>query len=51
MICSGTGLLVGIIAYSGYSLLNNRIDKIVLQMDVVANEALKAIPRRPGSRR
>ena len=39
MICSGTG----IIAYSGYSLLNNRIDKIVLQMDVVANEALKAI--------
>ena len=43
MICSGTGLLVGIIAYSGYSLLNNRIDKIVLQMDVVANEALKAI--------
>ena len=43
MICSGTGQLVGIIAYSGYSLLNNRIDKIVLQMDVVANEALKAI--------
>lgn len=43
MICSGTGLLVGIIAYAGYSLLNNRIDKIVLQMDVVVNEALKAI--------
>ena len=43
MICSGTGLLVGIIAYSGYSLLNGRIDKVVLQMDVTVNEGLKAI--------
>lgn len=43
MICSGTGLLVGIIAYSGFALLNSRVDKMVLRMDVVANEGMKAI--------
>jgi len=43
MICSGAGLLVGIIAYSGYYILNGRIDKIVLDMDRNANEALKAM--------
>ena len=43
MICSGVGLLVGIIAYSGYYVLNGRIDKIVANMDKYANETLKAI--------
>lgn len=43
MVCSGSGLFVGIIAYTGYSLLNKWIDKIVLQMDVTANEAIKMI--------
>lgn len=46
MVCSGSGLFVGIIAYTGYALLNKRIDRIVLQMDVSANEALKMIRRR-----
>ncbi|MFV0418988.1 MAG: MotA/TolQ/ExbB proton channel family protein [Dysgonomonas sp.] len=43
MICSGAGLLVGIIAYAGYSVLNGRIDKIVVNIDRESNEVLKAI--------
>jgi len=43
MICSGAGLLVGIIAYSGYYVLNGRIDKIVVNMDKNSNDTLKAI--------
>lgn len=43
MICSGAGLLVGIIAYSGYYVINGRIDKIVVNIDKESNEALKAM--------
>lgn len=43
MICSGAGLLVGIIAYSGYYIINGRIDKIVVNIDKDSNEALKAM--------
>lgn len=43
MICSGAGLFVGIIAYSGFYILNGRIDKAVLQIEKDSNEALKAI--------
>ncbi|WP_108820939.1 MotA/TolQ/ExbB proton channel family protein [Dysgonomonas sp. Marseille-P4361] len=43
MICSGAGLLVGIIAYSGYYILNGRIDKAVVSIDKESNEVLKAI--------
>lgn len=43
MICSGAGLLVGIVAYSGYYLLNGRIDKTVVSIDKESNEVLKAI--------
>lgn len=43
MICSGAGLLVGIIAYTGYYLLNGRIDKVVVNIDKDSNEVLKAI--------
>lgn len=43
MICSGAGLLVGIIAYSGYKVLNGRIDRIVVDMDKQSNEILKAV--------
>jgi len=43
MICSGAGLFVGIIAYSGYYILNGRIDKIVVNMDKHSNEMLKEI--------
>ena len=43
MICSGAGLFVGIIAYSGYYILNGRIDKIVIKMDKCSNDLLKDI--------
>lgn len=43
MICSGAGLLVGIIAYSGYYLINGRIDKAVVNIDKESNEVLRAI--------
>lgn len=43
MICSGAGLLVGIIAYSGYYLLNGRIDKAVVNIDKESNEVLRAV--------
>ncbi|MDU1892103.1 MAG: MotA/TolQ/ExbB proton channel family protein [Dysgonomonas sp.] len=43
MICSGAGLLVGIIAYAGYYLLNGRMDKVIVNIDKESNEVLKAI--------
>lgn len=43
MICSGAGLLVGIIAFAGYHLLNGRIDKIVVNIEKSSNEVLRAI--------
>lgn len=43
MICSGAGLLVGIIAYAGYNIINSRIDKVVVNIDKDSNEVLKAI--------
>lgn len=48
MICSGAGLLVGIIAYSGYYVLNGMIDKAVLSMDKGANDLLKALRSKKG---
>ncbi|MCL2596170.1 MAG: MotA/TolQ/ExbB proton channel family protein [Paludibacter sp.] len=41
MICSGAGLFVGVIAYTGYYLLNGKIDRIVALMDKYANETLR----------
>lgn len=43
MICSGAGLFVGIIAYSGYYILNGRIDRVVVRMDKYSNDLLKEI--------
>lgn len=49
MICSGAGLLVGIVAYSGYYVLNGRIDKITSNLDKDSNDALKALKNRRRS--
>jgi biopolymer transport protein ExbB len=43
MICSGAGLLVGIVAYIGYYLLSRYLDTMVLGIDKGANELLKAM--------
>jgi biopolymer transport protein ExbB len=42
MITSGTGLVVGVIAYTGYHLLQSRIDKFMLQMQETVQQ-FKAI--------
>lgn len=43
MICSAAGLFVGIVAYTGYYILNGRIDKMVVHIEKDSNEILKAI--------
>jgi biopolymer transport protein ExbB len=40
MITSGAGLIVGVISYSGYHLLNIFIDRIALQIETASNEFL-----------
>lgn len=42
MITSGTGLIVGVIAYTGYHLLQSRIDKFILRMQETVQQ-FKAI--------
>ncbi len=48
MICSGAGLLVGIVAYMGFYVLNRHIDLILLKLDMGGNELLKAIASARG---
>jgi biopolymer transport protein ExbB len=43
MICSGVGLFVGIIAYTGYYILNGKIDVIVSRVEKDSNEVLKTL--------
>lgn len=45
MICSGSGLLVGIIAYMGYNLLSTKIDNIILRLDWSSNQVLKSVKK------
>lgn len=46
MISSATGLLVGIIAFAGYHILNSKIDRITALMERQANELLMLIRKR-----
>jgi len=43
MICSGTGLLVGILAYAAFYILNTKIDNVVVKLDGQSNEVLKLL--------
>lgn len=43
MICSGTGLIVGVIAYSAYHYLQMMIDRFSINMQRQANEVVKAL--------
>jgi Biopolymer transport proteins len=45
MICSAAGLLVGIIAFIGYHLLNSKIDKIAASMEKNGNEFIFFLKR------
>jgi len=43
MICSGTGLIVGVIAYSAYHYLQMMIDRFSIDMQRHVNEVVKAL--------
>jgi biopolymer transport protein ExbB len=43
MICSGTGLIVGVIAYSAYHYLQMMIDRFSIDMQRQVNEVVKAM--------
>ena len=43
MICSGTGLIVGVIAYSAYHYLQMMIDRFSINMQRQVNEVVKAL--------
>jgi biopolymer transport protein ExbB len=43
MICSAAGLLVGIIAFSAYHILNGRIDRIISSMERQSNQFLNLL--------
>jgi biopolymer transport protein ExbB len=45
MICSAAGLLVGIVAFIGYQLLNGRIDKIAAKMEKQGNDFIFFLKR------
>jgi biopolymer transport protein ExbB len=43
MICSGTGLIVGVIAYSCYHILQMMIDRFTINLQKQVNEVLKVL--------
>jgi len=43
MITSATGLMIGIMAYIGYSYLNAQIDKVVNQMEAASAEFIDVL--------
>ena len=43
MICSGTGLIVGVIAYAAYHYLHMMIDRFSINMQRQVNEVIKAL--------
>lgn len=45
MICSAAGLLVGIVAFIGYQLLNGKIDKIAAKMEKQGNDFIFFLKR------
>ena len=45
MITSGSGLIVGVIAYTGYHLLNMMIEKFTLRLEMNAFEFLEVLQK------
>lgn len=48
MITSGTGLIIGLIAYSGYHILNMKIDRFALQLQMAASDFLDVLQKPIG---
>ena len=50
MITSGSGLIIGLIAYAGYHLLNMKIDRFALKLQMAASDFLDVLQRPVASR-
>jgi len=48
MITSGTGLIIGLIAYAGYHILNMKIDRFALQLQMAASDFLDVLQKPIG---
>jgi biopolymer transport protein ExbB len=48
MITSGTGLIIGLIAYAGYHLLNMRIDRFALKLQMAASDFMDVLHKPVG---
>jgi len=50
MITSGTGLIIGLIAYAGYHLLNMKIDRFTLKLQVAISDFLDVLHKPVSSK-
>lgn len=48
MVTSGTGLIIGLIAYAGYHILNMKIDRFALQLQMAASDFLDVLQKPIG---
>lgn len=48
MITSGSGLIIGLIAYAGYHLLNMKIDRFALRLQMAASDFLDVLQKPVG---
>lgn len=48
MITSGTGLIIGLIAYAGYHMLNMKIDRFALRLQMAASDFLDVLQKPVG---
>lgn len=45
MITSGTGLIIGLLAYAGYHLLNMKIDRFALRLQIAASDFIDVLQK------
>lgn len=50
MITSGTGLIIGLIAYAGYHMLNMKIDRFALKLQMAASDFLDVLQKPVASK-
>ena len=50
MITSGTGLIIGLLAYAGYHLLNMKIDRFALRLQMAASDFLDVLQKPVSSK-
>jgi len=50
MITSGSGLIIGLIAYAGYHLLNMKIDRFALRLQMAASDFIDVLQKPVASR-